>query len=115
MSEQIMAPVARVIHANTFFSRLKGLLGTRRLPADTGLLLEPCNSIHTWGMKYAIDALFLDEDNRVLQVAAALPPNTWGQKVSGACRVLEMAAGQAAAQGIMPGHVIDLNLRNEGL
>ncbi|SMP65119.1 DUF192 domain-containing protein [Anoxynatronum buryatiense] len=115
MSERMIAPVTQVIYANTFFSRLKGLLGTRQLPADTGLLLEPCNSIHTWGMGYAIDVLFLDDHNRVLQVAATLSPNTWGQKVPGACRVLEMAAGQACRLGIQPGDVIDLNQRKEGI
>ncbi|MEN1760989.1 DUF192 domain-containing protein [Anoxynatronum sibiricum] len=115
MAERIITPVARVIHANTFFSRLKGLLGTRQLPADTGLLLEPCSSIHTWGMGYAIDALFLDDHNRVLQVADTLPPNTWGQKMPGACRVLEMAAGKARRLGIQPGDVIDLIIRKEGI
>ena len=98
----------KIIKANTFMGRLKGLLGTNHLPSDTGLLLEPCNRIHTWGMKYAIDALFLDQDNQVVHLVVDLAPNKWGAGCSQAVKVLELQAGQVKTRGIEVGDVINL-------
>jgi uncharacterized protein len=87
--------VTSIIHANTFFKRLKGLLGTRLLPEDAGLLLEPCDNIHTWGMNYSIDALFLSDTNEVLHIESCMAPNGWGKRVKGARKVLEIKEGLA--------------------
>lgn len=83
-------------------SRLRGLLGRRELGRDAGLLLEPCNSVHTFFMHFAIDAVFLDRERRVLCVRKAMRP--W--RVAGARRahaVLELPAGTAERRGIAPG------------
>ena len=53
--------------ADSFFSRLKGLLGTVGLPDGDALLLRPCNNIHMFGMKYAIDVAFVDDQGKVLK------------------------------------------------
>lgn len=100
--------------AKNFVRRLKGLLGTSGLPEKTGLLLEPCDSIHTWGMRYSIDALFLDEENRVLDIGHNLPPNTWGKRVKGARKVLEIQAGRAKQLQIQSGDEILLTGKGEG-
>jgi uncharacterized membrane protein (UPF0127 family) len=83
-------------------TRLRGLLGRRELPTGEGLLLRPSPSIHTWFMRFPIDAVFLGPDLRVLSVRPELP--AWrmaGQR--GARAVLEVAAGEAARRGIRPG------------
>jgi len=49
----------KCIVAESFFSRLKGLIGTSNLAAGEALLLRPCNDIHMWFMKYPIDVVFL--------------------------------------------------------
>jgi uncharacterized membrane protein (UPF0127 family) len=82
--------------ASTFWTRLKGLLGTTHLSPGQGLFITPCNSIHMFGMKYAIDVLFLDAAMRVIQVVPNLQP---GQTAScrGSAHVLELPAGVARA------------------
>lgn len=91
-----------VEHANTFFTRLRGLLGRDGLPEGHGLLLSPCAAIHCSGMKFTIDAVFLDGEFRVLRVAQHLAP---GGKAAqkGAKHVLELQAGRAAAAGLAVG------------
>lgn len=105
-------PVAsRVGVAATFWQRLRGLLGHRGLPPDHGLLLKPGGHIHTLGMRFAIDALFLDQHQRILGVAHRLGPNRFRLAPSGTRSVLELAAGRAADCGLEPG--ISLWLRPE--
>jgi len=88
-------------------ARLRGLLGRKTLPAGEGLLLRPSPSIHTWFMRFPIDAAFLDADLRVLHVAAELPPWRFAGR-RGARAVLELAAGEARRQGIERGMALTL-------
>lgn len=80
--------------ADTFFRRLKGLLGRRELPAGRGMLLKPANSIHTFGMKFAIDVIFVDREGRILKIIEQLPPGKISPPVTGAHCVIETAGGQ---------------------
>ena len=66
--------------ANTFGSRLVGLLGRDRLPPGTGLVLQPSNSIHTLFMRFPIDVIFLDDQRRIVSIAAHVQPYrvAWG-------------------------------------
>jgi uncharacterized membrane protein (UPF0127 family) len=83
-------------------ARMKGLLGRKSLPAGEGVLLRPAGSIQTMFMRFAIDAVFLDRDLRVLDVIPNLRP--WrlaGRR--GARAVLELPAGEASRRGIRPG------------
>jgi uncharacterized protein len=83
-------------------TRLRGLLGRRELPHGEGLLLRPSPSIHTWFMRFPIDAVFLDPDLRVLSVRPTMP--AWRMAAQrGARAVLELAAGEAGRRGIEPG------------
>jgi uncharacterized membrane protein (UPF0127 family)/CheY-like chemotaxis protein len=88
--------------ANTHLRRMRGLLGRRSLPAGEGLLLRPERGIHTAFMRFTIDALFLDEDMQVIEIAAQLRP--WRLAAArGANAVLELAAGEAASRGVRVG------------
>ena len=60
--------------AETPLRRMKGLLGRRGLAVGEGLLLQPASAIHTWFMRFPIDAVFLDAELRVLRVAEGLRP-----------------------------------------
>jgi len=60
--------------ANDSMSRMVGLLNKNDLPHGESLLIEPCNSIHTFFMKFNIDVLFLDKNNRVVKVFRDMPP-----------------------------------------
>src|SRR5207245_9650335 len=57
----------RVERASTILARLRGLLGRRALPDGEALLIEPCASIHTFFMRFAIDAAFLSRELRVMR------------------------------------------------
>lgn len=89
----------RVIRADRFLSRLVGLLGRRSLQEGEALLLSPCRSIHTLGMRFAIDALFLDGEGRVQAVLEALAPWRIPAPVPAASMVLELPAGTLARVG----------------
>ncbi len=102
-------PVENILPADTFWKRLKGLMGTRSLPDDTGLLLDPCNSVHTWYMKYPIDVLFLSREGQVLHVEDCLAPNRGPKTVREAAKVLELSGGQAARLKIGIGDLLDLS------
>jgi hypothetical protein len=100
----------RCVLAESFLTRLRGLLGRRELPSDEGLLINPSSSIHTWFMRFPIDVVFLDRDLRVVGVAADVRP--WRLRWRrGARQVLELAAGAAAARGIEAGDRLSLEER----
>lgn len=88
--------------ARGFCARARGLLASPVPPPGCGLLIPHCASVHTFGMAYAIDVIFVDRDARVLAIHPALPP--WRMcRCAGALAVVEMAAGGAARAGITVG------------
>ncbi|MGI6092034.1 MAG: DUF192 domain-containing protein [Veillonellaceae bacterium] len=95
--------------ANTFFSRLRGLLGTKRLEQGAGLIIKPCSSIHTFGMAYSIDVLFVDKNNCVLKAAGDIRPGRMAA-CSGSVYVIELPAGTAARTGTTAGDLIRLSI-----
>lgn len=92
----------RCLVADRPHTRLRGLLGRRELPRDEGLLLCPSPSIHTWFMRFPIDAVFLDAHLRVIGVAPDLAPWRIAAR-RGARAVLELAAGEAARRRLEAG------------
>jgi len=78
--------------ADTFWSRLRGLLGTSSMPAGQGLLITPCNSIHMFGMRYALDVVFLDKNLQIIKLLHALSPGKTAY-CPGSAHVLELPAG----------------------
>jgi uncharacterized membrane protein (UPF0127 family) len=96
----------RAARADTFFSRFKGLMGVTELPLGDGLQIEPCRSIHTFFMRIPIDAVFLDESLKVVDVCHAMPPWKVSRVYFGARSVLELPAGTAAASGTQPGDAL---------
>jgi len=92
--------------------RMRGLLGRRGLAQGEGLLLQPAGSIHTFFMRFPIDAVFLDGDRRVLRVVPSVRP--WRTAaVRKARAVLELAAGEAARVGMQTGTVLRLEVDDE--
>jgi uncharacterized membrane protein (UPF0127 family) len=74
-------------------ARIRGLLGRSSLPAGQGLLIKPCKGIHTFFMKFSIDVVFLDRDNRVVALYRSLEPNRLTRVSGKAHSVLELPAG----------------------
>ena len=79
-----------------------GLLGGEQQPNGEGLLLRPARAVHTWFMRFPIDAVFLDGEGRVLKIAADLRP--WrAAGCRGARAVLELSSGESERRGVRPG------------
>jgi uncharacterized membrane protein (UPF0127 family) len=88
--------------AATPFTRLRGLLGRKSLPSGQGILLRPAGSVHTFFMRFAIDVVFLDDELRVVAIAADLRPWRAAGK-RGARAVLELPSGECARRGLAVG------------
>lgn len=84
-------------------ARLRGLLGRRTMKPQSGLLLDPCKGIHTVGMRFSIDALFLDRSGHVKRVEHRLPPGRFIPFVRGASQVIELPPGTLEAAEIQAG------------
>lgn len=84
----------RVIVANSYFSRLRGLMFRKELKEGEGLLLENCNSIHCCFMNFPIDVIYLNRDMEVLKVETVRPWRV-GSIVRGTKHVLEVSEGVA--------------------
>ena len=88
--------------ADNPLTRMKGLLGRSELPPGEGLLLRPGTLIDTHFMRFPIDAVFVDDELRVLEVTATMKP--WRIKSRrGARAVIELAAGECERRAVRPG------------
>lgn len=87
----------RVVLARSPLARLRGLLNRRGLEAGEGLLLRPCNGVHTWGMRFTIDVVFLDSDGVVLRIERSMRPRRMVPWVRKAKQALELPDGATAA------------------
>lgn len=83
--------------ARSFLRRGLGLLGRPSLPAGSGLLIEPCSSIHMLFMRFPIDAIFVDRQGQVAALYPSLPPWRLYAGHRRARYVLELPAGVIAA------------------
>ena len=93
-----------------FASRLIGLQFRRRLPSDAGLLLVPCNSVHTCFVRFPVDVVFLDNRGGVLAVRHNLRPWRLAIGPRKTHAVLEMIAGAA---GVEPGQPLRVEPADE--
>lgn len=82
--------------AGTFSERAKGLIGTKDLAPGEGMLILRCNCIHTFFMSFAIDATFLDREDRVVKVVRGIRP--WRPFVWGGWRAVKVLETKAATE-----------------
>ncbi len=98
----------RLRTADTHWTRIRGLLGTRELPAGEGLWIRPCQQVHMFGMGYALDIVFLDEDNRVVHTETSLQPWKISSKVQQARSVIELPVGTIDRVGLRNGATVEM-------
>lgn len=84
---------ANLVLADTLFSRMAGLLGRKKLVCGEGLWIKPCKGVHSFGMRFPIDIVFLDQQLRVIAVSHSLPPNRLTRLYLNATSVLELPSG----------------------
>jgi hypothetical protein len=74
----------------TLIMRMRGLLGRSRLALGSGMLLRNCRWIHTFGMRFPIDVVFLNREMRVVRTIHAMPPWRLSPLVWAADQTLEL-------------------------
>lgn len=94
-------------------ARKKGLLGRKRLEPGQGLWIVPCESVHTFGMQFPIDLVYLDRKRRVKKVRESVPRNRISACLT-AHSVLELVAGTVRATQTRPGDTLEFPAAGSG-
>jgi uncharacterized protein len=97
----------QIVFARTSAERREGLLGRKSLPPGHGFWLNPCEAIHTFGMAFPIDVVFLDRALRVRGMRSALAP----KRIAICLRAestLELPAGLVQELGILIGDKVEI-------
>lgn len=102
------AVARRVRLADTWWTRLRGMMGRPEPAADEGMLLAPCRSVHMYWMKYPLDIAFLAPDGRVVATYHGLAPSRRSKRHGDADRALELKAGTLAAKRTEVGDRLEL-------
>jgi hypothetical protein len=89
-------------------TRRKGLLGRNSLPAGEGLWIVPCESVHTFGMKFPIDLGYLDRNKKVKKVRHSVPPWRLSACLT-AHSVVELASGTIRMTQTRPGDKLEFS------
>lgn len=84
---------SRVEVAESFWDRLARLLAHPPLKPGQGLLIRPCEGVHTWFMRYPIDVIFLDSSWTVVALVPELRPFRFSRIVRKASMALEVPTG----------------------
>jgi len=92
--------------ANTSAKRRKGLLGHTQLLPGEGLWIRPCESVHTFGMRFSIDIIYLDRQFRIKKTRSSVPPWRMSACLS-ANSVIELPAGTLQASLTEPGDQLE--------
>ena len=96
----------RVLLANRWLTRLRGMLARPAPRPGEGLLLSPCRSVHMYGMRYPLDVAFLDNRGGVVASYPALPPGARTRWHRQAVHALELPAGTLASSGTRVGDIL---------
>lgn len=94
-----------IIVAEKYFERLKGLLGKKSIPQNTGLLIRPCRQVHTYFMKFTIDVVFIDKQNKIIHMET-LKPFKVSKYVWKAKAVIEFPEGTIAEKQFKIGDLL---------
>ncbi len=100
---------SRVLMAATSTERRRGLLGRQSLSPDEGIYLSPCEWVHTFGMQFPIDILFLSSEGKVLALHHGLKPNRLSKIAFRAFGVLELSQGRLAATATEIGDTVQFS------
>ena len=94
--------------ADNFYTRLVGLLRDKTIEYGDGLWIKPCNSIHSIGMQFVFDAIFLDKNLKVVHLVHEMKPWRISKMVFSADSVLELPAGLIAQTATMVGDQFEM-------
>lgn len=92
--------------ADTFIARLSGLMFRKNFGKFDCLVLRPCNMIHTVGMRFPLDIVFISEDNLVLHAIENIKPCSMSPMIPSAAAVLELPAGTVTSTNTIIGDIL---------
>ena len=95
-------------------SRRTGLLKHESMPKGFALIIAPCNGVHTFGMRFAIDLIFADRQGRVLKTCHAVPRRRIAMSWR-AFATIELDAGTLEQTPVQAGDIIGLLPASAGL
>lgn len=98
--------------ASNFVTRFMGLMYRKSMPENHGLLLTPCNEIHTFGMRFDIDTVSISKEGKVLFIDESVKPNKIRKKVKDCYMVLELNGGICKKYDINVGDVLKFTPAN---
>jgi uncharacterized protein len=99
---------SRIREARSFFARGRGLMFVSGLERGEGLIIDPCSSIHTFCMRFPLDVLYMDRNNRVIRADVGMKPWRIGPVFTGSKWVIELPPGTIKATGTAAGDEIEL-------
>ena len=101
--------------ANTHWTRLRGLLGltANDFRNGSGLWIVPCHGVHTLGMGFPIDVLYLDREMRIVEVRLEVRPWRFTPVLRHAASVLELPCGTVAETNTAVGDTIEITLSQD--
>jgi uncharacterized membrane protein (UPF0127 family) len=97
---------ARIALADSWLSRLRGMIGRPAPAPGEGLLITPCRSIHMYGMRFPLDVAFLDAEGAVVASYPSLRPGCRTRWHARALHALELPAGTLEQSGTVVGDVL---------
>lgn len=98
-----------VVVADTFYKRLKGLLGKHELSKGSALWIKDCPSVHTFFMKFSIDVVFIDKQMKVTRAIENLKPwrfTRFFQYRNASC--FEFSSGHKILSQVSKGDLLDV-------
>ena len=102
--------------AATHWTRFCGLMGRKsaNFPQGRGLWIVPCRGVHTWGMRFPIDVVYLTPENVVLHLEQALRPWRFAPVRFRAASVLELPENTVRSTGTTIGDQLEIHTRTSG-
>ncbi|RJE48274.1 MULTISPECIES: DUF192 domain-containing protein [unclassified Dehalobacter] len=97
-----------VLLADTFLTRLRGLLGTKFLDDFRGMLIKPCNQVHMIGMTYPLSVWFISKDLQIVKIIDDLYPRKVSPCIKDALFVIEFPRNWADFTGSMEGDKLEI-------
>ena len=98
-----------VEYAVSWSARMRGLLGRSTLGDDTAMVIRRCGAVHTVGMKFAIDVVFIDKVGRIVRIMGNVRPGqfyVWGGWH--AAHVVESASGKLDLNRLTLGDTLEM-------
>lgn len=97
-----------LVLAESFITRLRGLIGRKNIDSGEGLWINPCKGVHTFGMRFPIDVVFLDTQLHIIAIAQSMEPNRLTRQYMQAASAMELPSGTVANTATKTGDLISI-------